>query len=294
MKVEPATIETMASKARELNSSLPRVLIRPSRGWVSLNLRELWAYRELGMFFVWRDLKVRYKQTVFGVVWAVIQPLLLVFVFSLFLGRFASLAPTGIPYPLFAFAGLVPWMLFSKSLVGAADSLLGASNLIQKVYFPRLLLPISALGSHVFDFILGFGVLLVMMLYFGISPQVSLVWIVPMGILTLITSLAAGVWLSAANVRYRDVRQLVPFIVQLWLFASPVIYTADLVPADWLWLYRLNPMSGVIEGFRWAVLGQGSAPPLDALLVSAGVTSLVLMSGVLYFRRVERTFADVI
>jgi lipopolysaccharide transport system permease protein len=270
------------------------IVIRPSRGWVSLNLRELWAYRELGYFFVWRDLKVRYKQTVFGVLWAVIQPVLLVVVFSLFLGRIDGLAPAGVSYPLFAFAGLVPWMLFSKSLIGSSESLLGASNLIQKVYFPRLLLPVSALGSHVLDFAIALTVLVILMLGFGVLPSLTVLWILPLTALALATSLAAGIWLSAANVRYRDIRQLVPFLVQLWLFASPVVYSAALVPPDWLWLYRLNPMSGVIEGFRWAVLGQGSAPPIEAVTVSLIVTIIVLITGLFYFRRVERTFADVI
>jgi lipopolysaccharide transport system permease protein len=270
------------------------ILIRPSRGWVALNLRELWAYRELAYFFVWRDLKVRYKQTVFGALWAIIQPFMLMVVFSLFLGRISGIAPASVPYPLFAFAGLVPWTLFSQSLIGSSDSLVGASNLIQKVYFPRLLLPVSAIGSRLLDFVIAMVVLGLMTFYFGILPSATILWVLPLTALAVTTALAVGIWLSAANVRYRDVRQLVPFLVQLWLFASPVAYSAEIVPPKWLWLYQLNPMAGVIEGFRWALLGQTSPPPVGAILVSTGVTAIVLVLGLAYFRRVERTFADVI
>jgi lipopolysaccharide transport system permease protein len=272
----------------------PVIVIRPSRGWVALNLRELWSYRELGYFFVWRDLKVRYKQTVFGALWAIIQPFMLMVVFSLFLGRISGIAPASVPYPLFAFAGLVPWTLFSQSLIGSSDSLVGASNLIQKVYFPRLLLPVSAIGSRLLDFVIAMAVLGLMMFYFGILPSATVLWVLPLTALAVTTALAVGIWLSAANVRYRDVRQLVPFLVQLWLFASPVAYSAEIVPPKWLWLYQLNPMAGVIEGFRWALLGQGGPPPVGAILVSTGVTAVVLVLGLAYFRRTERTFADVI
>jgi lipopolysaccharide transport system permease protein len=271
----------------------PSLLIAPSRGFVGLSLRELWAYRELGYFLVWRDIKVRYKQSVFGVLWAVIQPFLLMVVFSLFLGRLGGIAPAGVPYPLFAFAALVPWTLFSKSLIGASESLVGASNLIQKVYFPRLLLPMAAIGSQLLDFVIAMAVLVGLMLYFGVAPTLAILWIVPLTALVLIVALAAGVWLSAANVRFRDVRQVVPLLVQAWLFASPVAYSSDIVPAQWLWLYHLNPMAGVIEGFRWAVLGQGLLP-IDAIVTSAVTSMLVLLAGLAYFRQVERTFADVI
>jgi lipopolysaccharide transport system permease protein len=270
------------------------VTIRPSRGWVALNLRELWSYRELAYFFVWRDLKVRYKQTAFGALWAVIQPFMLMVVFSLFLGRISGIAPAGVPYPLFAFAGLVPWTLFSQSLVGSSDSLVGASNLIQKVYFPRLLLPVAAIGSYLLDFVIAMAVLGLLMLYFGLLPSPTVLWVIPLTALALTTSLAVGIWLSAVNVRYRDVRYAVPFLVQLWLFASPVAYSAELVPAEWRTIYQLNPMAGVIEGFRWALLGQGTPPPVGAVALSGVVTAIVLVLGLAYFRRVERTFADVI
>jgi lipopolysaccharide transport system permease protein len=233
---------------------------------VALNLRELWAYRELAYFFVWRDLKVRYKQTVFGVLWAIIQPFMLMVVFSLFLGQISGIAPAGVPYPLFVFAALVPWTLFSTSLIGSSDSLVAASNLIQKVYFPRLLLPVSAIGARLLDFAIAMAVLGLLMLYFGVLPTLTILWVLPLTALAVMTALAAGIWLSAANVRYRDVRQLVPLLVQLWLF----------------------------EGFRWALLGEGLPPPIGAVVISTVVTAAVLVTGLAYFRRVERTFADVI
>lgn len=270
------------------------VLIRPNKGWVGLNVRELWSYRELLYFFVWRDIKVRYRQTVFGALWAIIQPFMLMVVFSLFLGRIAGIAPADVPYPLFAFAGLVPWTLFSQSLVGASDSLVGASNLIQKVYFPRLILPVAAMGSHLLDFAVAMAVLGTMMVYFGLPPTVNALWIIPLTVLGVTTSLAVGIWLSAVNVRYRDVRHAVPFLVQFWLFASPIAYSAEIVPAEWRGVYQLNPMTGVIEGFRWALLGEGAPPPLGAVVVSGAVTAIILTIGLAYFRRVERTFADVI
>ncbi len=268
-------------------------IIRPHHGWVALNLRELWSYRELLYFFVWRDLKVRYKQTVFGALWAVIQPFMLMVVFTLFLGRISGIAPEGVPYPVFAFAGLVPWTLFAQTLIGSSSSLVDASNLLQKVYFPRLLLPVAAVGSYLLDFAIAMVVLGLLMVFFGVMPTLTVLWIVPLTVLALTTALAVGIWLSAVNVRYRDVRYAVPFLVQVWLFASPVAYSVDLVPSEWRALYQLNPMTGVIEGFRWALLGQ-TAPPVSAIAISMVVTAIVLVSGLAYFRRVERTFADVI
>ena len=278
---------------RALEMPLARTVIRPSHGWVSLDLRELWAYRELAYFFVWRDLKVRYKQTFFGALWAVIQPFMLMVVFSLFLGRISGVAPAGVPYPLFTFAALVPWTLFSSSLIGSSDSLVSASNLLQKVYFPRLLLPAAATGSYLVDFAIAMLVLALMMVYFGVLPTIKVLWLLPLVALAVVTALAVGIWLSAVNVRYRDVRYAVPFLVQVWLFASPVAYSADIVPTKWLWLYQLNPMAGVIEGCRWALLG-GAVPPLGGILISTAATAVILVTGLAYFRRVERTFADVI
>lgn len=266
--------------------------IRPHDGWVGLNAGELWSYRDLLYFFVWRDLKVRYKQTAFGALWAVIQPFMLMVVFTLFLGRISGIAPPGIPYPLFAFAGLVPWTLFAQSLIGSSNSLVDSASLLQKVYFPRLLLPAAAIGSYLLDFAISMAVLGLLMVYFAFFPTLQALWILPLTALAIATALAVGTWLSAVNVRYRDVRYAVPFLVQLWLFASPVAYSAAIVPQEWQAIYRLNPMVGVIEGFRWALLGQGVPPPVTEVAVSTFVTAVVLITGLAYFRRFERTFAD--
>jgi lipopolysaccharide transport system permease protein len=272
---------------------ITETIIRPRTGWGQLKLAELWDYRELLYFFVWRDLKVRYKQTAFGALWAIIQPTLLMIVFSIFVGRVSGVGPPGIAYPVFAFAGLVHWTLFSQSLVGSAQSLVESSNLLQKVYFPRLLLPIAAIGSYLVDFAIALLLLGLLVVGFGIPLTFRLAWLLPLTVLALATASAIGIWLSAINVRYRDVRYALPFLVQLWLLASPVAYRVELVPEQWRWLYHLNPMAGVVEGFQWAILGT-AAPPLDGLLESVIVTALILVSGLIYFRRVERTFADVI
>lgn len=281
-------------RSRSLESATSETVITPRSGWVGLNLAELWAYRELAFFFVWRDLKVRYKQTAFGVLWAVIQPLTLMIVFTLVLGRTPGIVPTGTPYALFAFSALVPWTLFAQSLIGASDSLVAASNLIQKVFFPRLLIPIAAVGSYLLDFGIALGVLAALMAYFGVAPTANVLWLVPLTVLALATSLAVGIWLSAINVRYRDVRYAVPFLIQVWLFASPVAYASAVIPEQWRGIYELNPMAGVIEGFRWALLGEGAPPPIEAIVVSTTMTIVVLVAGLAYFRRMERTFADVI
>ncbi len=278
--------------ARE--STVAITIIRPHRGWVSLDARELWSYRELLYFFVWRDLKVRYKQTAFGAGWALIQPLLMMVIFTLVLGSVSGLAPEGIPYPVFALAGLVPWTLFAQSLIGSSDSLVDASNLLQKVYFPRLLLPAAAVGSYILDFLIGLAALGVVMAIYGIVPGPSIVFTLPIAALGVMVALAVGIWLSAINVRYRDVRYAVPFLVQAWLFASPVAYSVAAIPEQWRGLYTLNPMVGVIEGFRWSLLGQGQPAPVNGIVVSAIVTAVLLAGGLAYFRRVERTFADVI
>jgi lipopolysaccharide transport system permease protein len=278
--------------SRPTDASRP-IVITAGRGWRRLDLRELWDYRELLFFFVWRDLKVRYKQTAFGALWAVIQPFLLMVVFSLFLGRIGGIAPAGIPYPLFAFSGLVPWTLFAQSLSGSSNSLVEAANLLQKVYFPRLLLPAAATGSYLVDFAIAMVVLAGLMLYFGVLPALTILWLVPITVLVLASALAVGIWLSAVNVRYRDVRYAIPFLVQLWLFATPVAYPIDLVPQAIRPIYSLNPMVGAIDAFRWSLFGIGE-PPLQELAIAVVVTAVVLVTGIAYFRRVERTFADVI
>lgn len=268
------------------------VVLEPRHGWRNLGLREVWAHRELLYFFTWRDLKVRYKQTVFGALWAVMQPVLLMLVFSASLGRLPNIGPAGIPYPLFAMAGLVPWTLFASSLAGASNSLVSGEAIITKVYFPRLLLPFSSVGSFLLDFVISLGALAVVMLYFGAVPSLSIVWLPVLTLMALVTALGVGTFLAAVNVRYRDVKYVVPFLVQVWMFASPVVYTSTLIPTEWHVLYALNPMSGVLEGFRWALTG--GPRPDDLIFISAAASLLVLLGSLIYFRRVERTFADVI
>jgi len=225
--------------------------IRPSQGWVSLKLDELWEYRELLYFLTWRDIKVRYKQTLLGAAWAIIQPLFTMVVFSLFFGRLAGIPSDGIPYPIFSFAALVPWSFFSTGLSNSSNSLVGSANLLKKVYFPRLAIPISTVLSGVIDFALAFVVLLGMMLFYGMTPTLNIVWLPLLLLLALITSLGVGLWLSALNVQFRDVRYTIPFITQAWMFITPIVYPSSLLPEPWRTLYGINPMAGVVEGFRW-------------------------------------------
>jgi lipopolysaccharide transport system permease protein len=270
----------------------PVSVIEARHGWRELGLAELWSHRELMFFFVWRDLKVRYRQTVFGASWAVIQPVLLMLVFTVSVGRLPGVGPAGIPYPLFAFAGLVPWTLFASSLTGASNSLVNAESIITKVYFPRLLLPFAAVGAFLIDFCIAMVVLGLLMLYFGAAPSIAIVWLPLFTLFALVTAVGVGTWLAAINVRYRDVKYIVPFLIQIWMFASPVIYSSTLIPKDWQWLYALNPMTGVLEGFRWALIG-GQRPD-QLILVSALASVLVFASALVYFRHTEQTFADVI
>ncbi len=268
-------------------------LIEPARGWWRLDLRALWEYRELLYFLVWRDVKVRYKQTVLGVAWAVLQPLLTMVVFSAVFGSFAKIPSDGVPYPIFAYVALLPWNYFSGAFSRSGQSLVGSANLITKVYFPRLIVPISAALAGLVDFAIAFVILLGMMLFYGIRPTAAL-WTLPLFILlAIVTALAVGLWLAALNVKYRDVGYIIPFLAQLWLYASPVAYPTSLVPERWRLLYSLNPMAGVIDGFRWALLGTAT---LDwrVLAVSTLIVLLILLSGLAYFNRTEETFADVI
>jgi lipopolysaccharide transport system permease protein len=266
-------------------------LIRPSHGWVSLHLRELLDYRELLYFLTWRDIKVRYKQTALGVLWAILQPLLTMIVFSLFFGRLAKIPSDGIPYPIFAFAALVPWTFFAAGLGQSSSSLVGSANLLKKVYFPRLAIPIASVLGGLVDFVIGFVVLIVMMFYYGMVPTGNIVFLPAFVLLALVISLGVGFWLSALNVEYRDVRFIVPFITQFWMFATPIAYSSTLLPEPWRTIFGLNPMVGVVEGFRWALLGTRSELGPIAL-VSAAMAVLILISGAYYFRRMERTFAD--
>jgi lipopolysaccharide transport system permease protein len=268
-------------------------VIRPSSGWRALNLRELWAYRELLYFLVWRDIKVRYKQTALGASWAVIQPFFTMVVFSLFFGRLAGVPSDGLPYPIFSFAALVPWTFFASGLTLSANSLVGSQQLIKKVYFPRLAIPVATVLSGLVDFAIAFMVLLAMMWFYGIIPGVAILWTAPLLLLALVTCLGVGFWLSALNVQYRDVRHAIPFLTQLWLFATPIAYPSSLLDEPWRTLYALNPMVGVVEGFRWALLGADTAPG-PMILVSSAAAIAILAGGALYFRRLERTFADVV
>ena len=268
------------------------VVLEPRHGWRHLGLGEVWAHRELLYFFIWRDLKVRYKQTAFGASWAVLQPVLLMLVFSASVGRIPGIGPKGTPYPLFVFAGLVPWTLFAASLAGASNSLVGGEPIITKVYFPRLLLPFASVGSFLLDFVISLGALAVVMLYYQVLPSLAIVWLPVLTIMALVTALGVGTFLAAVNVRYRDVKYVVPFLIQLWLFTSPVVYTSALIPASWRFLFALNPMTGVVEGFRWALIG--GPRPDDLIFVSAAASLVVLLGALIYFRRVEQTFADVI
>lgn len=267
--------------------------IEPSKGWVSLRLGELWEYRELLYFLTWRDIKIRYKQTVLGAAWAVIQPVLTVLVFSIFFGRLGKIPSDGIPYPLFSFAGLVPWTLFVYGLAQSSNSLVGSQNLIKKVYFPRLTIPIASLLAGIVDFLIALLILGIMMVYYGVTPSVQILWLPLFFLLTLVTSLGVGFWLSALNVEYRDVRFAVPFLTQFWMYATPIAYPSSMLPEPWRTLYGLNPMAGVVEGFRWALLGSHTEPG-SIIFASAGVAVIMMVSGAYYFRRMERNFADVV
>jgi lipopolysaccharide transport system permease protein len=271
----------------------PITVIKPARGFIPLKLRGIWDYRELLYFLTWRDIKVRYKQTVLGAAWAIIQPFCTMVVFSLFFGKLARIPSDGVPYPIFSFAALVPWTFFAYGLNQSSNSLVASANLIQKVYFPRLVIPISSVMSGVVDFLLAFLVLLGMMLFYGIHPTVNILWLPLLLMLVFVTALGVGLWLAALNVEYRDVRYMVPFIIQFWMFATPIAYPSSLLPEPWRTLYGLNPMVGVVEGFRWALLGTRTAPG-PMIIVSSLAALGILIGGAFYFRRMEKTFADVV
>lgn len=270
----------------------PLVSIEPQRGWVSLDLKDLWRYRELLLLLTWRDIKVRYAQTVLGAAWAIIQPLLTMIVFSIIFGNLAKLPSDNIPYPIFTYTALLPWQLFAFSLTNSSNSLVGSQSLISKVYFPRLIIPIASVLPSLVDFAISFLVLIGMMFYYHI-PLTTRIFTLPLFlILAVASALAVGLWLSALNVEYRDIRYVVPFLTLFWQYATPVAYSSSLIPEKWRLLYGLNPMTGVVEGFRWALLGSGS---VDGMLwVSVGIILLILISGLAYFKRMEATFADVI
>ena len=268
--------------------------IEPAKGWVDLGLAELWEYRELLYFLVWRDIKVRYKQTVMGAAWAIIQPFFTMVVFSLFFGKLAQVPSDGLPYPIFSYAALVPWQFFANALNQSSRSLVTSSNMLKKIYFPRLIIPISGVLSGVVDFALAFIVLLAMMLFYGILPTINVLWLPLLLLLALVSALGVGLWLSAMNVQFRDVSYAVPFLVQFWMFATPIAYSSTLIQNPLLrTLYGINPMVGVVEGFRWVLLGTDTRPG-PIIFASAIAASAVLLSGMFYFRRMETTFADVV
>lgn len=270
------------------------VYIKPSKGLAALNLRDLWIYRELIFFMVWRDVKVKYKQTLLGMAWAVIQPVMTMLVFSFLFGRVAKLPTEGIPYPVFAFAALLPWGLFVTALNQGSRSLVAHNNMVTKIYFPRLILPMSSVFAGLVDFAIAFVILVGLMFYYQVTPAWNLLWTLPLFLLlAIVTALGVALWLSAINVQYRDVNQALPFLTQFWLFATPVAYSASVISEKWQVVYSLNPMAGVVNGFRWALLGTGAGPD-TALWVSVGISILIFISGLFYFRSMEKTFADTI
>lgn len=282
-----------APDAAALTSDSLTLRIAPPKGWWDLHLGELWQSRELVYFFVWRDIKIRYKQTAIGAAWAVLQPFLAMVVFTLFFGKLAHIPSGGIPYPVFYYSALLPWLYFAASVQAATNTIVENQRVITKVYFSRLALPISSVLSGLMDFGVGFVLFLFMMIYYGIRPGIPLLLFPCFLLLAVLTALGVGLWLSAMNAIYRDVRYVVPFLVQFWLFASPVAYSSSLVPEKWRWLYGLNPMAGVIEGFRWSLSGQGT-PPGRMVLVSAVIVLFLVASGLIYFQKMEATVADVV
>lgn len=269
------------------------LILKPTRGWGRLNLGELWKYRELTYFLTWRDLKVRYKQTVLGASWAILQPFLSMVVFSVFFGSLLNVPSEGVPYPVFSYTALLPWGVFAKALNDAGRSLVTNRSMITKIYFPRMVIPVASVISGLVDFAIAFIVLLGMMWYFHIPPTVN-IWTLPLFLLlALLTALGIGLWLSALNVLYRDIGYIIPFLTQLWFYLTPIVYPASQVPEQWRNIYALNPMVGVVEGFRWALLDTATAPG-PMVVVSSIVALLMLLSGMFYFRRMERTFADMV
>jgi len=290
-------MSTMASESPLLSPPLPVVAplikLRPRPGWIPVDFKELWQYRELLGFFAVRDIKVRYKQTLLGVAWAVVQPVMTMLVFTLLFHKLLGVEPTNASYPVFLFAALLPWQLFSYALTQSSNSLVASERLITKIYFPRLILPLGSVISGLVDFAIAFVILVGMMAWYRIVPGIAVLTLPIFMVVALLAALAVGLWLSALNVTYRDVRHTIPFLTQFWLFITPVMYPSSKVPEAWRALYALNPMTGVVEGFRWALLGQ-AAPPLVVMLVSLSATVLLLVGGLFYFRRMEKTFADIV
>lgn len=271
----------------------PSLVIAPTEGLFHFDIKALWQYRELLYFLIWRDIKVRYKQTAIGAGWAILQPLMTMVIFTVVFGNFAKIPSDGFPYPIFAYTGLLPWTYFAQAISRSGASLVSDANLITKVYFPRLIVPLSAAVAPLVDFGVAFFVLVGMMLWFGFAPTWGVLALPVFLLLTLLTALSVGLWLSALNARYRDVHHTIPFLIQFWMYASPVAYPASLVPYRWRLLYNINPMAGVIEGFRWALLGKEN-PDFQAMSIGVVIVTALFLGGLVYFRRIERTLADVV
>lgn len=287
-----ATVRTASSGSPPLPDN-PVVTIEPSKSWVALRLGDLWQYRELLYFLIWRDVKVRYKQTLLGVAWALLQPLLTMVIFTLLFGRLAGIKSDGIPYPIFAYAGLLIWTFFANAITNSGNSLVSSSNLITKIYFPRMIIPGAAVGACLVDFVISFVILVPLMIYYGIRVSATLVMLPLLIALATLLAIGVGMWLSALNVKYRDIRYAIPFLTQLWMFASPVIYPASMIPEKWRWILMLNPLTGIIENFRIALFA-GRSFEWKSLAVSAAITFILLIYSAYSFRRVERTFADIV
>jgi len=279
---------------RPVQLDQPVVYLRPLRGWAALNLRDLWTYRELVFFLTWRDIKVRYKQAVLGIAWAILQPFMTMVIFTVIFDRLAKLpSDPNTPYPLFTYVALLPWQMFAGALQRSSVSLVGNANLLTKVYFPRLIIPLASVLAALVDFFFALIVLAGLMIYYGYYPTWNALWLPALILFAMLTALAVGLWLSALNVKYRDVQHMVPFLIQAWMYASPVVYSTQLVPEGiWRYVYGVNPLAGVIQGFRWALLG--GSPPDGLMLVSAVVVLVLLVTGLFYFRRMERSFADMV
>jgi len=286
------TLPPSPTPATSEKAPVPTLIIRPPKKWVPVDFHELWNYRELLASFTMRDIKIRYKQTGLGFAWAIIQPLFMMVIFTIIFGGFAKIPSDGIPYPLFSFAALLPWMLFAEGMTRSTMSMVANAGIMTKVYFPRLIMPISGILSPLVDFAVSISILAVMMIYYGFVPTINVVFLPLFILLAVATSLGVGLWLSALNVKYRDFQYTVPFIIQIWMYASPVVYPASMFPKSLQFLYGLNPMAGVIEGFRWALLG--TAMPSGMIFVSVGIVILLLVSGMFYFRRMEQYYADIV
>lgn len=284
----------MTTNSIETRKKLEVVTIKPSKGWVGLRLNDLWVYRELVYFLTWRDLKVRYKQSVLGILWAILKPFMTMVVFTIFFGNFAKMPSDGVPYPIFAYTATLPWELFASAMSVASRSMVASGSMISKIYFPRMIVPLASVMSSVVDFFIGFIILIAMMFYYKIVPTIATLWLPLLILLALVTALGVGFWTSALMVRYRDVGYLMPFLTNLWMYITPVVYPSSMIPEKWRLLYYLNPMTGVVEGFRYALLGTTQSISTGMILLSTTISILILISGLFYFRRMEKQFADMI